>query len=71
MPRVDEAAQPSVAIFTRDEARRIAVANPEKHASSAFYNGCDAMTIADYFAIGVLIVLTLWGATRLFRPGKS
>jgi len=25
------------------------------------------MTIADYFAIGVLIVLTLWVAARLLR----
>jgi hypothetical protein len=27
----------------------------------------DAMTIADYFAIGVLIALALWGAARLLR----
>jgi hypothetical protein len=28
------------------------------------------MTIADYFAIGVLIVLMLWAASRLFWIGK-
>jgi hypothetical protein len=28
------------------------------------------MTIADYFAIGVLIVFMLWAAARLFRVGK-
>jgi hypothetical protein len=31
------------------------------------YNGCNAMTIADYFAIGVLIILALWGVARLIR----
>jgi len=25
------------------------------------------MTVADYFAIGVLIILALWGVTRLLR----
>jgi hypothetical protein len=29
------------------------------------------VTIADYFAIGVLIVSMLWAATRLFRATKS
>ena len=28
------------------------------------------MTIADYTAIGVLFVLMLWAATRLFRTSK-
>jgi hypothetical protein len=29
--------------------------------------GHNAMTIADYFAIGVMCVLALWGAARLLR----
>jgi hypothetical protein len=37
---------------------------PKKYASSGFYNGCDAMTIADYFAIGVLIVSIGWAGRR-------
>ena len=29
------------------------------------------MTIADYFAIGVVIVSMVWAAARLFRVRKS
>jgi len=40
---------------------------PKERTPSGFYNGSDGMTIADYFAIGVLIALTLWVAAQLLR----